>query len=161
MVKDPAALALLDGASAAGVSAAAQVGQDRARLQHVLALEMLRAQRAGQIAEAREWRSSITLPRYADGEENALLLQNVAPAQANQPAITKALAREDIGWQTARSRQLLDYLQEGLKRGDANAAFVEGLHERDPRARAVSRPPLLAAGGIAGRQPRGRDRSRR
>ena len=152
-VKDPTALALLNETAPAGTTAAAQVGQDRARLQQVLALEMLRAQRAGQLAETREWRSIITLPRYASGEENALLLQNVDPAQAGQPAITKALAREDIGWQTARSRQLLDYLQEGLKRGDANAAFVE-LYTSEIRTLVRFPAALLAAAGLpaAGRE---------
>ena len=142
-VKDPAALALL-GQDPAAEAPAARVGRGRGLLQHVLALEMLRAQRAGQLAETREWRSSITLPRYASGEENALLLQNVDPAQARQPAVGKALAREYIGWQTARSRQLLDYLQEGLKRGDANAAFVE-LYTNEIRALVRFPAPLLAA----------------
>ncbi len=125
IVKDPATLALLDEKPAGDTAPGVLIGQDRARLQHVLVLEMLRAQRAGQVNEAREWRAQITLPRYASGEENALLLQNVDPTQAGQPAITKALAREALGWETTRARQLLDYLQEGLKRGDANAGFVE------------------------------------
>ena len=144
VVKDPAALALLDGKPAADTTPGVQVGQDRARLQHVLVLETLRAQRAGQVNETREWRAQITLPRYASGEENALLLQNVDPAQAGQPAITKALARESIGWQTTRARQLLDYLQEGLKRGDANAGFVE-VYTAEIRALVRFPASLLAA----------------
>ena len=143
-VKDPAALALLDQKLAADASPGAQVGRDRARLQHVIALETLRAQRAADVSETREWRAQVTLPRYASGEENALLLQNVDPAQANQPAITKALAREYIGWQTTRARQLLDYLQEGLKRGDASAGFVE-VYTAEIRALVRFPASLLAA----------------
>ncbi len=142
-VKDPAALALLD-QQIVDESPATRVGLGRALLQHVIALEMLRSQRAGQLAETREWRSIVTLPRYASGEENALLLQNVDPAQVGQPAISKALAREYIGWQTARSRQLLDYLQEGLKRGDANAAFVQ-VYTGEILALVRFPAPLLAA----------------
>ena len=144
VVKDPAALALLGEKPAADAAPGAQVGQDRARLQQIIALEMLRAQRAGLVAETREWRTQVTLPRYASGEENALLLQNVDPAQVNQPAITKALAREYIGWQTARARQLLDYLQEGLKRGDANVGFVE-VYTAEIRALVRFPASLLAA----------------
>ncbi len=153
VVKDPAALALLDEQPAAATPGV-QIGVDRARLQHVIALEMLRAQRAGQVDQTREWRAQVTLPRYASGEENALLLQNVNPAQVGQPAITKALAREVIGWQTTRARQLLDYLQEGLKRGDANAGFVE-VYTSEIRALVRFPAPLLAAAELpaAAREP--------
>ena len=122
VVQDPAATALLG--LPADAAPAALVGEARGRLQHVAALEMLRAQRAGRIADAREWRTLVTLPRFASGEENALLLQNATPAQAKQPAVTQALAREYIGWQVTRVRQILDYLQLGIRRGDANAAFL-------------------------------------
>ncbi len=122
VLHDPAALALLTGDPAS--SPAVQVGSARARLQHVAALEMLRAQQDGQLDAAREWRTLITLPRFASGEENAVLLQTVAPAQARQPAITKALAREYIGWQSTRTRQTLDYIQMIVRRGDATPEFL-------------------------------------
>ena len=122
LVHDPAAAALLDGDSAQ--PPAVQVGNARAQLQHIAALEMLRSQQSGQLNEAREWRALITLPRFASGEENAVLLQTVDPAQARQPAITKALAREYVGWQTMRTRQTLDYIQLGVRRGDATAEFL-------------------------------------
>ena len=122
LLHDPAAMALLDGD--ASRPPAVQVGTARARLQHIAALEMLHAQQNGQLNEAREWRTLITLPRFASGEENAVLLQTVAPAQARQPAITRALAREYIGWQSTRARQILDYLQAGVRRGDATTEFL-------------------------------------
>ena len=122
LLHDPAAAALLAGD--ASQPPAVQVGSARARLQHVAALEMLHAQQNGQLDAAREWRTLITLPRFASGEENAVLLQTVDPAQARQPAITKALAQEYIGWQSTRARQILDYIQTGVRRGDATAEFL-------------------------------------
>ncbi len=122
LVHDPAAIALLNGDSAQ--PPAVQVGAARARLQHVAALEMLHAQRNGQLGTAREWRTLITLPRFASGEENAVLLQTVDPAQSRQPAITRALAREYIGWQSTRTRQTLDYVRAGVRRGDATPEFL-------------------------------------
>ena len=145
-VRDPASAALLD--LPTGVTPAALVGEARGRLQHVAALEMLRAQKDGRIAEAREWRALVTLPRFASGEENALLLQNATPEQAKQANVTKALAREYIGWQVTRSRQLLDYLQLGMRRGDGNAAF---LATYGTEVRALTRFPaaLLAAAELS------------
>jgi high-affinity iron transporter len=144
-VRDPAAVALtqLDPAQ----SPAAQVGEARARLQHITALEMLRHQQAGRIADAREWRSLITLPRFASGEENAVLLQTNDVAQMQAPAVTRALAREYVGWQVLRARQLLDYLQLGVQRGDATASFLE-LYSNEIRALVRFPAPLLAAAGL-------------
>ena len=122
VVHDPTAVALLAGDAA--LTPAGQVGAARARLQHVAALEMLRAQQEGRAADVREWRSLVTLPRYADGEENALLLETVSAEQLRQPAVTKALAREYVSWQSTRARQILDYMREGTRRGDATANFV-------------------------------------
>ena len=122
VVHDPATAALIAGDG--GLSPAGQVGAARARLQHIAALEMLRAQQDGRGAEVREWRSLITLPRYADGEENAMLLQTVSPEQLRQAAVSKALAREYVSWQSTRARQILDYMREGTRRGDATANFV-------------------------------------
>ncbi len=148
-VQDPASAVLLD--LPTGVTPAALVGEARGRLQHVAALEMLRAQKDGRISEAREWRALVTLPRFASGEENALLLQNATPEQAKQANVTKALAREYIGWQVTRSRQLLDYLQLGIRRGDGNAAFLDTY---GAEVRAVTRFPasLLAAAELSAAQ---------
>ncbi|MBV9657426.1 MAG: FTR1 family protein [Verrucomicrobia bacterium] len=144
-VQDAAARALaqLD----AALPPAAQVGAARARLQHIAALEMLRAQRAGQIADAREWRALITLPRFASGEENAVLLQTADVAQMRAPAVTKALAREYVSWQVLRARQLLDYLQLGARRDDATAAFLD-LYSHEIRALTQFPAPLLVAADL-------------
>ena len=122
VVHDPLAVALLD--VDPGKPPAVLVGESRARLQHIAALEMLRCQSGGQLAQAREWRTLLTLPRFASGEENAVLLQTADPAQSRQPAVTTALAREYVGWATMRARQTLDYMQEGVRRGDATDAFI-------------------------------------
>lgn len=147
-LQDPASAALthLDPA----IGAAAQVGEARARLQHIAALEMLRCQGAGQIADAREWRSLITLPRFASGEENAVLLQTADAAQMQAPAVTRALAREYVSWQVLRARQLLDYLQIGLQRGEATRSFFE-LYTHEIRALARFPAPVLAAAGLPAR----------
>ena len=144
-VQDPAAVALtnLDAAQ----SPAAQVGVARARLQHIAALEMLRGQQSGKIDDAREWRSLITLPRFASGEENAVLLQTGDTAQMSAPAVTKALAREYVAWQVLRARQLLDYFQLGVQRGDATASFLE-LYSNEIRALVHFPASLLAAAGL-------------
>ena len=122
VVHDPAALALIGGG--AGLTPAGQVGAARGRLQHIAALEMLRAQQEGRADGTREWRTLITLPRYADGEENALLLETVSAEQLRQPAVTKALAREYVSWQSTRARQILDHVREETRRGDATTNFV-------------------------------------
>lgn len=122
LVHDPTAVTLIDGDGA--LTPAGQVGAARARLQHIIALEMLRAQRDGQAGQTREWRSLITLPRYADGEENAILLQTASDEQLRQPAVTRALAREYVSWQCTHARQMLDYMGEGIRRGDATENFV-------------------------------------
>ena len=38
--------------------------------------------------------------------------------------MTTALAKEYVGWATMRARQTLDYMQEGVRRGDATEAFI-------------------------------------
>ena len=85
---------------------------------------MLQRQSAGKIDEARDWRSLIALPRYANAVDGALLLQQPVE-RARQPDISKVLAREYLTWQVMRTRQLLDYLQEGAANGEATDAFID------------------------------------
>ena len=135
---------LFDLPAAGAVDAAALAGQARGQLQHAAAVETVRHQQAGQIDTAREWRTLITLPRFASGEENALLLQNATPEQARQPAVTRALAREYIGWQATRVRQILDHLTERFRQGGGNVALLSAY---GAEVRALVRFPasLLAA----------------
>ncbi|HEY2342592.1 MAG TPA: FTR1 family protein [Chthoniobacteraceae bacterium] len=106
-------------------SPAAQIGAARGLLQHVAALEMLQRQTAGKISEARDWRSIIALPKYANAVDGALLLQQSDAGRVRQPEISQVLAREYLSWQVMRVRQLLDYLQQGAANGEATDAFID------------------------------------
>jgi high-affinity iron transporter len=102
---------------------AARIGASRALLQQVAALEMLAHQRQGQVLEAQTWRDMVTLPQFANADDGGLLLQQSAD-QVRQPAVTQALAKEYIGWQVTRSRQLMDALQHTMSAGEANEAYI-------------------------------------
>jgi|GEM_PF-6953198 len=102
---------------------AGAIGQGRGLLEHIAALEMLAAQRAGDVTGAQSWRAVITLPRFADPEQGALLLQQPAD-KVRDPAVGQVLAREYVGWQVMRARQLLDMMQRVAAAGDANDAFI-------------------------------------
>ena len=69
-----------------------KIGASRARLQQIAALEMLTSQRAGQVERARAWRALIALPKFANADDGALLLQEV-PDKARLPGVTQTLAR--------------------------------------------------------------------
>ncbi len=89
----------------------------------------------------------MTLPRFASGEENAVLLQQADPAKVRQPEVARALAREYVGWQTMRVRQTLDRLQENVARGDATPAFLAA-YGAESCALARFPAPILAAAGL-------------
>ena len=59
------------------LAAAEALGTMQARLQHVSALEMISSQRLGNLDSAREWRSIISLPKFANSAEGALALQRL------------------------------------------------------------------------------------
>ena len=79
---------------------------------------MISSQQSGQVERAREWRSLIALPKFANADDGALLLQQ-EPDKARQPGVTQTLAREYIGWQVTRTRQLFDELQHAIASDDA------------------------------------------
>ena len=54
---------------------AGNIGSGRSLIQHLAALEMIQAQQAGNVAQARLWRDLITLPQFANADEGGLLLQ--------------------------------------------------------------------------------------
>ena len=122
---------------------AGKIGSGRSLIQHLAALEMLQAQRAGNVDQARLWRDLITLPQFANADEGGLLLQQT-PDQVRQPGVTQALAREYIGWQVARTRQLLDRFERALAEGNANAAFVTA-NENEILTLAQFPQPLIQA----------------
>lgn len=109
------------GLDRAGVAATAATV--RACLQHVAALELLEAQREGNVPQGQTWRALISLPRFADSADGALLLQQPAD-RLRDPAVGRVLAREYLSWQVMRVRDLLDALQQGAASGDADLPFL-------------------------------------
>ena len=113
----------------AGISVenvSARIGLSRARLQQIAALEMLAHQQKGEITQARTWRALITLPKFANADDGALLLQQDDPEKVRQESVTQTLAREYVGWQVTRTRQLFDELQHAIASDDATAPYVQG-----------------------------------
>lgn len=123
---DPAAreIAPADFAFSTPEELAVRIGTSRALLQHVAALEMLAAQRDGRVADARAWRDMITLPQFGNADDGGLLLQQSAD-QVRQSGVTTVLAKEYIGWQVTRTRQILDALQRSMSAGKATDAYVQ------------------------------------
>jgi high-affinity iron transporter len=123
-VQDPEAVKLLQ-IDPAEFSTAGQIGQARARLEQVAALEMLRCQESGDLPQALAWRTLITLPQFANSIAGESLLQTADIAQAKRPEVSQSLAKEYLQWQTMRVRQLLDFLQEQVTQKIATQAVVE------------------------------------
>jgi high-affinity iron transporter len=86
------------------LSAAMSLGCLRARLQHAAALEMLALQWEGQVEAAREWRTIIKLPKYANSVEGTLALQRLGGNAAQRDEVNRLLAREYVIWQITRAR---------------------------------------------------------
>jgi high-affinity iron transporter len=129
------------------LSLAAQIGEARARMEHVAALEMVGSQKAGDLRQAQAWRTLITLPQFANSVSGEMLLQTFDPEQARGPEVSKSLAREYLQWQTMRVRQLLDFLQEQVVQNMATKEVVEA-YGAEVRTLADLPPALLQAGGV-------------
>jgi high-affinity iron transporter len=125
---------------------AGKIGIGRARLEQIAALEELAHQRAGEIPDARVWRDLVTLPNFANADDGGLMLQ-LPPDQVKQAGVTQALAREYIGWQVSRARQLLDALQHAMAAGEATDSYVRA-KRAEVQALAQFPAPLLAAAGL-------------
>ncbi len=121
----PAAAALLpvDFQTDSKEHLAALLGATRGAMQQAAALEVLDHQRAGRSAQAEAWRVMITLPQFANADDGGLLLQQ-PPAEASQPGVTEALAKEYVAWQVTRVRQLLDGLQRAIASDSVDEAFL-------------------------------------
>lgn len=103
---------------------ARQVGSWQGKLQHACALEMLAAQRAGDIERARAWRALIALPKHANAVEGALIMQRLAEhGRAQEGSVSQILAREFLAWQTTRVREKLDYLDRLLNKSEDAGAM--------------------------------------
>jgi high-affinity iron transporter len=124
-VTDPEALALIPTGYAFQTpeELAGKIGTGRALLQQIASLEMLANQRAGNVLAAQTWRDMITLPKFANADDGGLVLQQT-PDQVRQPEVSQTLAKECIGWQVTRTRQLLDALQHTMTAGEATGAYV-------------------------------------
>ncbi|MEO8206437.1 MAG: FTR1 family protein [Chthoniobacterales bacterium] len=144
---DPASFLLIDKAAKAGGSIPSQVGQQRAYLQQIAALEMIAAQRTGNVDLAQQWRALIVLPRFASEQDNTLLLQTTA-ASASSPEVSKVLAKEYLLWQSMRVRQLLDFLQQQIAKGRATQGVVEA-YSAEIKNLAHFPSSLLQTAGIA------------
>lgn len=131
---------------------AATLGFLQARLQHVAALEMLASQQAGDLEAAREWRSIIKLPKFANSVDGALALQRLGASPTQRDEVSRLLAREYVNWQLTRAREKSDALQRLIQEGratptlvTARAAEIEGLAH-------IPQPLLeLATGGKTGK----------
>ena len=125
---------------------AALLGSTRAAMQQAAALEVLANQRAGRSAEAEAWRVMITLPQFANADDGGLLLQQPS-AEASQPGVTEALAKEYVAWQVARVRQLLDGLQHAIASDSVDEAFLDASLS-EVRGLNQFPVPILEAAGV-------------
>ena len=114
--------------------AAEALGFMQARLQHAAALEMISTQRSGDIDSAREWRSIIKLPKFANSVEGALALQRLGGNPAQRDEVSRLLAREYVIWQVTRAREKADALMRLIQEGratptllSARASEIQGL----------------------------------
>jgi len=125
---------------------AASIGASRGRLEQIAALEMLEDQRAGRVTLTQTWRDLITLPKFANADDGGLLLQQ-PPDQVKQPGVTQSLAKEYVGWQVTRTRQLFDELQRMMASGEATPEYVAA---KLTEIQALSNfpAPLLQAAGV-------------
>jgi high-affinity iron transporter len=100
------------------LAATEALGSMQARQQHVAALEMISNQRAGNLDSAREWRSIIMLPKFANSVEGALALQRLGanPTQRDKEQVA-----------CERIRHLADH---ALGKTDA---LMRLIHEIGPR----------------------------
>jgi high-affinity iron transporter len=106
------------------LSAAEGLGFMHARLQHVAALELISSQRAGNIDAAKEWRSIIKLPKFANSIEGALALQRLGADRTQRDEVSRLLAKEYVIWQIARAREKADALLRLIQEGQATPALL-------------------------------------
>lgn len=127
-ITNPEALALWDaplpGKADQAVTAAENLGVLQGRLQHVAALEMIESLRAGQLESAKEWRSVIKLPKYANSVEGAMALQKMGGESTHQNEVSKLLGREYVLWQITRARERSDALLRLIQDGRATPTLV-------------------------------------
>ena len=145
-VLSPEALKLLE-MSGERSPGAAQIGQARARMEQVAALEMIRCQKVGDLQGALAWRTLITLPQFAQSVSGEMFLQTPDIERAKSPEVSHSLTNEYLQWQTMRVRQLLDFLQEQVAQNLATEEVIEA-YSAEIRALADFPLTLLQVGGV-------------
>jgi high-affinity iron transporter len=142
ILSDPEALQLwnapLPVSEGESLLTAETVGFMQARLQHVAALEMISNQRTGNIDAAREWRSIIRLPRFANSVEGALALQRLGGSATQRTEVSRLLAKEYVIWQITRAREKADALIRLIHESRATAELV---YARAAEIQALSQLP--------------------
>lgn len=98
-----------------------RLGRWQGNVQHAMALEMLAAERAGDVPAAQQWRAEIALPRHASAVEGAVALQRLGGKRGSERGVSRLLAREYISWQTTRIREKLDAFQRAAADGHSNS----------------------------------------
>ena len=131
------------------LAATEALGNMQARLQHVSALEMISSQRAGNLDSAREWRSIIKLPKFANSVEGALALQRLGASPTQRDEVSRLLAKEFVIWQVTRAREKADALMRLIQESRATPTL---LYARASEIQALSEIPTsllkLAIGSI-------------
>ena len=85
---------------------------------------MLSQQREGEVDAAREWRTIIKLPKYANSVDGTLALQRLGSDAAQRDEVNRLLAREYVMWQITRAREKSDGLSRLVREGRATIALV-------------------------------------
>jgi high-affinity iron transporter len=130
------------------VTTAKALGTLRGTLQQALALEMLAAYDAGDIAATRQARAAIKLPKHASAVEGLLALQRIGGPADQRAEVARMLARETLVWQGSRARERADELLRLAKAGRATSELV-ALRTAEIEALAGFPPALLAAAKVA------------
>ena len=110
--------------NASPLAATEALGSMQARLQHVAALEMISNQRAGNLDSAREWRSIIMLPKFANSVEGALALQRLGANPTQRDEVSRLLAKDYVIWQITRAREKSDALMRLIQEGRATPSLL-------------------------------------
>jgi high-affinity iron transporter len=97
---------------------AAQVGQQRAQINHQAASAMLLSLEKGDVLLTQSWRAEIDLPKYASAVEGAIALTRLGSNRSQIPQIKQLLAREYLVWQSSRIRQKTDDMLRYITRSD-------------------------------------------
>jgi hypothetical protein len=75
---------------------AGNIGSGRSLIQHLAALQMLQAQQAENVDQARLWRDLITLPQFANADEGGLL--SATDSRSGAPAWRGSGTSQGIYW---------------------------------------------------------------